>query len=202
VLFLDELPEYSRATLEALRQPLEDRTISLSRLYGHITYPADVLLIATMNPCPCGYLGDAKTACTCSAAQIDAYSHRISGPLLDRIDLRVPVSKISHEHFFNTKVLKNNQQSKVLKLVLIAREAQKKRYNRSDAYNAYASIEQAKQLFCIEPDAKTLLDTAAKTLDLTSRSALRVLRIARTIADLELSEKVLKHHVAEAIQFR
>jgi magnesium chelatase family protein len=202
VLFLDELPEYSRATLEALRQPLEDRTISLSRLYGHITYPADVLLIATMNPCPCGYLGDAKTACTCSAAQIDAYSHRISGPLLDRIDLRVPVSKISHEHFFNTKVLKNNQQSKVLKLVLIAREAQKKRYNRSDVYNAYASIEQAKQLFCVESDAKTLLDTAAKTLDLTSRSALRVLRIARTIADLELSEKVLKHHVAEAIQFR
>ncbi|MGH7218210.1 MAG: YifB family Mg chelatase-like AAA ATPase [Candidatus Microsaccharimonas sp.] len=202
VLFLDELPEHSRSTLEALRQPLEDRTVSLSRLYEHITYPADVLLIATMNPCPCGYLGDSATNCTCSAMQINAYQRRISGPLLDRIDIRVTVSKVKHEHFFDAKSLKNKQQLKVLKLILIAREAQKKRYKRSDAYNAYATIEQAKQLFCIDPSAKKLLSTAATTLQLTSRSALRVLRVARTIADLEASETLNEQHIAEALQFR
>lgn len=202
VLFLDELPEYPRATLEALRQPLEDRSVSLSRLYEHITYPADVLLIATRNPCPCGYLGDSDIKCTCTSMQIAAYEHRISGPLLDRIDIRMNIDKIKHEHLFDAKLLKNTQQLKVLKLVLTAREAQKKRYNCSDVYNAYASIEQAKQLFCIDPAAKKFLSTVATTLQLTSRGALRVLRVARTIADLEASEKLLERHIAEAVQFR
>ncbi len=202
VLFLDELPEYPRATLEALRQPLEDRTVSLSRLYEHITYPADILLIATMNPCPCGYLGDSATQCSCSNMQISAYQHRISGPLLDRIDIRVNVEKINHEHFFDAKTLKNTQRSKVLNLVLIAREAQKKRYNRGDVYNAYATVEQAKQLFCIDAEARKLLAAASKKYGLTSRSALRVLRVARTIADLDESQKLLPQHVAEAVQYR
>lgn len=134
--------------------------------------------------------------------QINAYQRRISGPLLDRIDIRVTVAKIKHEHFFDAKSLKNTQQLKVLKLVLIAREAQKKRYNRSDVYNAYASIKQAKRLFCIDPGAKKLLGTAAATLQLTSRSTLRVLRVARTIADLESSESLAERHIAEAIQYR
>lgn len=202
VLFLDELPEYPRAILESLRQPLEDRQVRLSRLYGHITYPADVVMIATMNPCPCGYLGDVRTQCTCSAAQIAAYSRRISGPLLDRIDLRVVVSKTKHEHFFDAKSLNKNQHSKVLELVLKARMAQKNRYNRGDIYNAYASIEDARKLFNVDNDAKILLDNASIKLDLSSRGYLRVLRVARTIADLESSINVEERHIAEALQFR
>lgn len=202
VLFLDELPEYPRVTLEALRQPLEDRKVHLARLYGHITYPADVLLVATMNPCPCGYLNDSRTACTCSMAQITAYQKRLSGPLLDRIDLRVTVSKVNHEHFFDAKTLNHTQHDKVLKLVKNARLAQADRYNRSDYYNAYASIENAKQLFNITPEAKKLLNTAASKLVLSSRAYVRVLRVARTIADLESSHTLDSQHVAEALQFR
>ncbi len=202
VLFLDELPEYPRSTLEALRQPLEDRTIHLSRLYGHITWPADILLVATMNPCPCGYMGDSKVSCTCSAIQIESYQKRISGPLLDRIDLRVTITKVNHEHFFDTETLKNKQHFKVLMLVLNAREIQHKRYNRSNVYNAYASINDVKKLFKVSDDARKLLNTASKKLNLTSRGYLRVLRVARTIADLDDSEKLTSEHIAEAIQFR
>lgn len=202
VLFLDELPEYSRATLESLRQPLEDRTVTLSRLYGTITYPADVLLIATMNPCPCGYLGDSRTACVCSGAQISAYKHRISGPLLDRIDIRLTISKISNEHFFDANTLQEKQQSKVLKLILTVRSVQEKRYKRSGHYNAYALISDVHTLFHMTPAAKTLMKSAAEKLNLSSRSALRVTRVARTIADLEASEVLDDIHIAEALQYR
>lgn len=202
VLFLDELPEYPRATLEALRQPLEDRTITLSRLYGTITYPADVLLAATMNPCPCGNLGDTRVACVCSGAQISAYKHRISGPLLDRIDIRLTVTKVSSEHFFDTKTLHENQHSKVLKLIHTARGMQKSRYNRSGQYNAYALISDVKTLFNMTPAAQKLITSASEKLNLSSRSSLRVTRVARTIADLEASEMLEATHIAEALQFR
>jgi magnesium chelatase family protein len=155
-----------------------------------------------MNPCPCGYLGETRPQCSCTQLQIEAYRKKLSGPLLDRIDLRLVVPKISHEHFFDTKSLKNIQHSKVLKLVLIAREAQKKRYNRSDFYNAYASVEHVKTLFHVTQEAKTFLNSSSKKLNLTSRGYLRVLRVARTIADLENSEELRTTHVAEALQFR
>lgn len=202
VLFLDELPEYPRSTLEALRQPLEDRTVNLSRLYGHITYPADVLLTATMNLCPCGYSGDARTACTCTAQQIVNYQKRVSGPLLDRIDLRLTVSKVNSEHFFDTEMLKNKHQSKVATLILKTRLLQHKRYKRSGFYNAYASLEDAKKLFAITPETQKLLTAAAERLGLSSRASLRILRVARTIADLEESNSLEEKHVAEALQFR
>ena len=202
VLFLDELPEYPRAVLEALRQPLEDRTVRLARLYEHVTYPADVLLIATMKPCSCGYLGDATVSCKCSPAQIGAYQKRISGPLLDRLDLRVHVSKIKHEHFFSAKTLLHNQHFKVSSLISNAREMQKQRYKCSDRYNAYASINEAKRLFLVAPEAKKLLDSAATKLALTSRGYIRALRVARTIADLEKSVALEATHIAEALQYR
>lgn len=202
VLFLDELPEYPRSVLEALRQPLEDRSVQLSRLYGHISWPADILLIATMNPCPCGYLGDTQKPCTCSALQIDAYQKRISGPLLDRVDIRVTVSKVNNEHFFTTVPLKNKQHSKVIELVLTARELQKQRYGRSNFYNAYASIEHAKSVFEVTIEAQKLLNAASKKLVLTSRGYLRTLRVARTIADLDASKTLEAAHIAEALQFR
>lgn len=202
VLFLDELPEYSRPALEALRQPLEDRSVHLSRLYGRISYPADILLIATMNPCPCGYLGDTRTACSCSLAQISSYKKRISGPLLDRIDLRVTVSKTNNEQFFDTISSSKKQHSKVLSAVLNAREQQMNRYSRSDFYNSYASLDDIRRLFNVQPPAQALLNNANKRLALSSRSYVRILRVARTIADLDASSVVHESHIAEALQFR
>ena len=202
VLFLDELPEFHRQALEALRQPLEDRSVHLSRLYGHIRYPADTLLVATMNPCPCGYLGSATKTCRCSAQQISSYKQRLSGPLLDRIDLRITVSQQNFEQVFDSSSLHSSQRYKVLSAVNIARKAQAVRYNRSGFYNANASLQQAKKLFRLSPGARNLITTASNKMELSARGSLRILRIARTIADLESSEDVTDMHIAEALQLR
>lgn len=203
VLFLDELPEFPRNTLEALRQPLEDKFVHLTRLHSTITYPADALLVATMNPCPCGFLGDiGANPCRCLPAHIASYQKKLSGPLLDRIDLRVTLSRPKQEHFFSTKLLQKTQQSKVLTNIKLARQAQAVRYNRSDYYNAYASLEQAKNSFLITPEAKKFLVLASKRLALSARSNLRLLRVARTIADIEGSVNLSQKHIAEALQFR
>ena len=202
VLFLDEMPEYPRATLEALRQPLEDRQISISRHYGRITYPADFILVATMNPCPCGYLGDADVPCRCSGAQIANYQKKISGPLLDRIDLIVTINKTANEYIFNTNSLQENQQLTVLKLINGARCVQEERYKRSSIYNSYASLSTIKSVFQVSSQAEDLITTASKRLNLTNRGCLKVLRVARTIADLESSAEIQANHVAEALQYR
>lgn len=202
VLFLDELPEFHRQTLEALRQPLEDKMVRLSRLYGHICYPADTLLVATMNPCPCGYLGSATKTCTCSAQQINSYKRHLSGPLLDRIDLRLTVSQQNFEHIFDTNSLLSSQRPKVLEGVIAAREAQAVRYNCSGFYNSNASLQQAKNLFNLSPSAHHFIAMASEKMGLSSRGSLRILRIARTIADLEKSKIVDDAHIAEALQLR
>lgn len=202
VLFLDELPEFSRQALESLRQPLEDRSITLSRLQGTVTYPADVLCVATMNPCPCGFLGDTTTPCTCTNVQIKAYQQKISGPLLDRIDIRVTIAKIPTEHFFTAKTLHNFQQHHLLKLINSAKMVQEKRYKRSNYYNAYATLDEAKGLFNVESKAVSFFETASKKLAVSNRGALRILRIARTIADIENSLAITRSHIAEAFQFR
>ena len=202
VLFLDEMPEYPRATLEALRQPLEDRQISISRHYGRISYPADFILVATMNPCPCGYLGDKAVQCRCSGAQIANYQKKISGPLLDRIDLVVSISKTDSEYIFNTNTLQENQQLTVIRSINDARCVQKDRYKRSSIYNSYASLATIKTLFQLSSKAEDIITTASKRLNLTNRGCLKVLRVARTIADLEKSVVIEPGHVAEALQFR
>jgi len=202
VLFLDEMPEYPRATLEALRQPLEDRCISISRHYGRISYPADFILVATMNPCPCGYLGDSAVPCRCSGSQIANYQKKISGPLLDRIDLIVSISRTESEYIFSPNSLQENQQLTVLELINNARCVQKERYKRSSIYNSYAALSTIKTLFQVSSKAEAIITTASKQLNLTNRGSLKVLRVARTIADLENSPTIQPKHVAEALQFR
>lgn len=202
VLFLDELPEYSRSALEALRQPLEDKVVSITRANVHVTYPADFMLVATMNPCPCGYLGDVTRQCMCSGSQILAYQKRLSGPLLDRIDLFVNVSKPNNETLLSTNSLHKNQHSKVFKLIDNALLQQKHRYKSSMIYNANISSPEARRSFRITPQARDLLNMAATRLDLTTRSYFKVLKVSQTIADLAKSPTIEPAHVSEALQFR
>ena len=209
VLFLDELPEYPRSVLEALRQPLEDRTISITRAYGRVTYPADFMLVATMNPCPCGYYGDSDKECSCSSTQILAYQKRLSGPLLDRIDLILHVSKVNHTHLLDIKVLNKNQQFKVLERTITAHGIQEIRYNSSNIYNASLSSAAIKKQLQLSPEARKLLLTASGQLGLTARSYFKVIKVAQTIADLETSVQrtnpdrtIQAAHIAEALQYR
>ncbi len=202
ILFLDELPEFPRAITEALRQPLEDRSVTVSRLHGYISYPADFLLAATMNPCACGYTGHPTVPCTCSGAQIAAYQKKVSKPILDRIDLHLTVNSVDTEHILHTKTLKEFQQSNLLNTVNAARIQQKSRYKRSDYYNSYATLGEVTSLFFIEESAKKLAHTAAHKLSLSSRGLLKVFRIARTIADLERASTVTTQHISEALQYR
>jgi magnesium chelatase family protein len=202
VLFLDELPEFPRSTLEALRQPLEEKMITLSRANGRTTYPADFMLVATMNPCPCGYYGDPSRECMCSAGQIEAYRHRISGPLLDRIDLILHVSKINPETFLYADALHKSQHTKVLSSISIALEQQKQRYKSSTRYNASLTSNEVKTLLTISGPAKALLASAAERLNLTARGYFKILKVAQTIADLAQQPSIQPEHIAEALQLR
>lgn len=202
VLFLDEVPEYPRAILEALRQPLEDKTISVTRANGRATYPADFMLIATMNPCPCGYYGDATKECSCSSTQILAYQKRLSGPFLDRIDMVVPVSRVNHEDLLGTSSLSSGQHKNAYDSILTARERQRARYGSSKTYNASLSSSQLRASITVSDSVKQFLDTAASRLDLSPRSYFKVIKVAQTIADLEDADDITTRHVSEALQYR
>lgn len=202
VLFLDEIPEYPRATLESLRQPLEDRTVSISRAHGYVSYPADFMLVATMNPCPCGYYGDAQRECTCTSQQILAYQKKLSGPLLDRIDLIVPVSRVPTSSLLSAKTQQKKQQPSLMNAIDTARTHQHKRFKSSDKYNANLSSKQLKTHAPLPDDALALLEAATDKLKLTARSYFKVVKVARTIADLDDCEHISAAHVAEALQYR
>jgi len=202
VLFLDELPEFPRSTLEALRQPLEDHQVSLARLSGHITYPANFMLVATMNPCQCGYYGDPTHECMCSASQIMTYQKRISGPLLDRIDLILNISKVKPETLFYTKTLHQKQHFEVLNSIMEVHNVQHKRYNSSIIYNASLSSNEVTKRLTLSPEAQSLLITAADRLGLTTRSYFKLIKVAQTIADLAAEPIIQADHIAEALQLR
>lgn len=203
VLFMDEIPEYPRAVLEALRQPLEDKQIAVSRAGGRVTYPADFMLVATMNPCPCGHLGDPKKECICTHNQISAYQKRLSGPLLDRIDLVINVSRVPNDILMTRTDMKTNQQQiNAINSVKNARKAQAFRYESSAKYNGSLSSTDVQKLLRVHPSAKDLLSAAGERLGLSARSYFKIIKVAQTIADIANKEEIEKEHIAEALQYR
>jgi len=202
VLYLDELPEYPRPVLESLRQPLEDKIISLTRTHGRITYPADCMLVATMNPCPCGYYGDESRRCSCTEHQRQSYQKKLSGPLLDRIDIIISVQRVDTTTLMRTNMLHKEQHSKVLECIDNATTRQHERYNSSNIYNSSLSTKQVRKHIVIAPPGLSLLQTASQRLGLSARTYFKRIKLAQTIADLESATTVTSAHIAEALQLR
>ncbi len=197
VLFLDELPEFNKNTLEVLRGPLEDKQVSISRLYGTLTYPCNFMLIASMNPCPCGYYGSKDKNCNCTETQIKRYKSKISGPLLDRIDIQVSVSNVKYDAFES----KGGTSSKVIKeRVNKARNIQVERYKKFNIYSNSELSQKLIKVFCIlDIEGKQILEKYFEKLKLSARAYSRILKVARTIADLDESENIKQNHILEAI---
>ena len=201
VLFLDELPEYSRHTLETLRQPLEDGVITVSRNALSVTYPADFMLVASMNPCPCGNYGSTTSECKCTASQIHRYLNKLSGPLLDRIDIHIEVDNVTYDEL---QIDEYAEASSVIKeRVNKARNIQLARLSASGRRcNAQMTSADIKKYCKLDADSVSLLKDSFETLSLTARAYNRILKVARTIADLDGSENITVRHIAESLQFR
>lgn len=202
VLLLDEMPEYPRSILEALRQPLEDKRIEIDRAKHRITYPCDFMLVATMNPCPCGYYGDDSRECSCTSTQILAYQKRLSGPLLDRIDLTIEVPRLKQSTFTQDPTKSDIQQRNTMLMIKNALEIQKNRYGCSNVYNNSLSTRRLNASIHRNRAIQELLNTAVDKLKLSTRGYFKILRIARTIADLEGANDLNTSHISEAIQYR
>jgi len=202
VLFLDELPEFQRSVLEVMRQPLEDGEVTIARAAASITYPCRFMLVAAMNPCPCGYQTDPKRECRCSPMQIARYRSRISGPLLDRIDIHVEVPAIAYEQL--TKLEKGEASSDIRKRVVRARNLQQERYKKQPGIHCNANMRSKSlhQVCRLDPAAEQILRTSMSDLNFSARAYDRILKVARTIADLAAAGTIEAHHVAEAIQYR
>lgn len=201
VLFLDELPEYKKNVLEVLRQPMEDLEVTIARAASTITYPAAFMLIAAMNPCPCGYLTDAKHECSCTSQQIQRYRSKISGPLLDRIDIQVEVPAVPYKELMEDNLAESSKN--IRQRVIKARDLQTKRFKRAKIYNnAQMKNRHIRQHCKIDKSAANLLETAIKKLGLSARAYNRVLKISRTIADLGHAPQIEAEHISEAIQYR
>ena len=202
VLFLDEFPEFRRDVLEILRQPLEDGNVTISRAAGSLTYPARFMLISAMNPCPCGFFGDPTRTCTCTPSAINKYLQRISGPLLDRIDIHIEVPRLKDQELVNQPT--GEPSSAIRARVRRAREIQERRFANDGATfcNAHMTAKQIHRFCAAKDDVKDLLRTAINQLNLSARAYDRILKLARTIADLDASENLTLSHVAEAVQYR
>jgi magnesium chelatase family protein len=198
---LDELPEFGREVLEVLRQPLEDGQVTISRAVMSLTYPSRFMLVAAMNPCPCGYLGDTAKSCICTPLQVQKYRARISGPLLDRIDLHIQVPRLRQEEM--GLIQSGEPSSQIRSRVLAARKLQARRFEgRSVSCNAAMGSKELKDFCAVDEDTRELLFKAITQFGLSARAYSRTLKLARTIADLAGEEDILRPHVAEAVQYR
>jgi magnesium chelatase family protein len=201
VLFLDELPEFKKNALEALRQPMEEGAITITRSSITASFPAKFMLVAAMNPCPCGYFGDRIRTCRCSAQQIRQYQAKISGPLLDRIDMHIEVPSVKYRALSDKEL--GESSSTIKGRVNYARELQKKRFGTKNVLcNARMTEKQIKNFCPINEDSHKLIEMAIEKLGLSARAVNRILKVSRTIADLENKENIESAHVAEAIQYR
>lgn len=202
VLFLDEIVEFPRPVLEVLRQPLEDGKIAISRAKVAVEYPSDFILLASMNPCPCGHLGDSQKACVCNEFQIERYRARLSGPLLDRIDMQIEVPRLSSDELLNTAP-SGESSDEIRQRVVKARKIQAERYKN---YGIFTNSELTPNLvkkFCqVDEDSKTMLKTAIAKFGLSGRAYDRILKLSRTIADLDGSEQIQSRHIAQCLQYR
>jgi len=201
VLFLDEFPEFPRAVLEALRQPLEDNVVTVSRVQSTVSYPANFILVAAQNPCPCGFFGDEKKECSCSALQRINYQKKISGPIIDRIDMFVQVPRIKFEKLSSKQLSESS--AKIRARVEKTRDIQRQRFIKSNILLNSEMTNQEIDKFCeLDSKCQQLLKQAMTKLNLSPRSYFRIIKLSRTIADLGSSEKIKSQHVAEALQYR
>ncbi len=206
VLFLDELPEFGPRVLEVLRQPIEDKVVTISRAHGSLSFPANFQMIAAMNPCPCGYYGDTLKPCTCSNSTITKYQKRISGPLLDRIDIHIEVPRVEYDKLSDQR--QGEFSSAVQARVEAARQQQRQRFSAerlaASGISCNADMRPAEvRLFCqLDDTGRSLMRTAMSQLQLSARAYHRILKLARTIADLAGSESIQSQHLAEALQYR
>jgi magnesium chelatase family protein len=202
VLFLDELPEFKRTVLEVMRQPLEDRVVTISRAKSSVDYPANFMLVSSMNPCPCGYYNHPDKDCLCPPGMVQKYLNKISGPLLDRIDLHVEVTPVSFEELSSKE--KGESRADIRERVMAARKVQGSRYKENEGVHANAQMSTKQlQVFCkLNSESQQLLKMAMTKLNLSARAYDRILKVARTIADLEKNKSITSEHIAEAIQYR
>jgi magnesium chelatase family protein len=201
VLFLDEFPEFRKNVLEVLRQPMEDGQVTISRAASSLTYPARFMLVAAMNPCPCGYHGDFKRSCTCTLPQLMRYRSRISGPLLDRIDLHVDVPALSYQELAGEEAPEAS--GDIRNRADAAREIQRRRFERVKIHcNAQMTSRHIRKFCLVDEPSRKLMEMAVDRLGMSARAYSRILKIARTIADLDVSEGIRSHHISEAIQYR
>ncbi len=202
VLFLDELPEFKKNVLEILRQPLEDGEVTISRAHNSVTFPAKFMFVASMNPCPCGFYSDLKNECNCTPNQIDRYSNKISGPLLDRIDIHLPVPALSYSELNYSD--RSEPSKEIRKRVENCREIQHKRFESTPEVNNNSQMSTGliEEHCRLDNESNALLEMSVKKIGLSARAYYRILKIARTIADLNREQDIKKSHIAEAVQLR